>query len=123
MNDSFLSIILLVILGLVITASLLYFAAGLILAFTLFTIKLPKFIMIIMFIFFPPTLIVFLTGLFIIDNRFGDKLVSSDTNKTSRKNSTQRKISSNKKGEWNTLLTERDKEEEKRRRQSLGYDQ
>ena len=61
-NEAILTILGLVI-GLMLIGWLLYLGAALVLAFTNFVMQLPMIISIIMFILFPPTIIVFLVGL------------------------------------------------------------
>lgn len=65
---------LLVIVGIVVAIA--YLAAGMTLAFTAFVMSLPLIISIVMFIVFPPTLIVFLVGYAMIQFGVADKIDS-----------------------------------------------
>ncbi len=58
-----------------IVAAVAYFAAGMTLAFTAFVMNLPIVISIVMFIVFPPTLIVFLVGYAMIELGIADRLL------------------------------------------------
>ena len=63
MGDDAILIIIVLVIALMLIGWLLYLAAGLVLLFTAFVMQLPIILSIIMFILFPPTLIVFLVGL------------------------------------------------------------
>ena len=69
---------LLVIVGIVIAIA--YLAAGMTLAFTAFVMNLPLIISIVMFIVFPPTLIVFLVGYAMIQFGVADKVLKDKAN-------------------------------------------
>ena len=103
MSDDTLIIIVVIVIALAIIVWLLYLAAGLVLVFTAFVIELPLILSIIMFIIFPPTLIVFLVGLAFMYFGIADAMIGSDSG--------------------TPKLTERAKEREKKRRQALGYEE
>ncbi len=74
MSDEALTLIIVGVIALAIIGFLLYLAAGLILAFTAFVIKLPLILSILMFVLFPPSFIVFLIGLALIYFGFVERL-------------------------------------------------
>ncbi len=106
MSDTAVLIIVIAVIALAILAIvvwLLYLAAGLVLAFTAFVMELPIIVTILMFILFPPTLIVFLVGLAFIWFGVADALASSDSEQSN--------------------VSQREGEAERARRRALGYDE
>lgn len=79
MNGTAILIIFGVVIALGIVVWLLYLAAGLVLMFTAFVMQLPIIVAILMFILFPPTLIVFLTGLAFIQFGVAEASALSDS--------------------------------------------
>ena len=109
MSETAIAIIALVIFAVLIIGWLLYLAAGLVLVFTAFVMKLPTILAIIMFILCPPTLIVFLVGLAFIHFGIADRLAGSNSDQST--------------GVETTKLSKRDMEKERERRRALGYDE
>ena len=107
MSDDTLVIIAIVLGALAIIVFVLYLAAGLVLMFTAFVYQLPLIISIIMFIVFPPTLIVYLVGLAFLFFGLGDKLLDGESGEST--------ISG---GSYEPKISER----ERARRRALGYD-
>ena len=79
MSEEAIIIIILAIIAIFIIGWLLYLAAGLVLVFTAFVMELPIILAIIMFILFPPTLIVFLVGLAFIHFGVADAMARSNS--------------------------------------------
>lgn len=79
MSDTAILIIFAGVIALGIVVWLLYLAAGLVLLFTTFVMQLPIIVAILMFILFPPTLIIFLTGLAFIQFGVAEAAVPSDS--------------------------------------------
>lgn len=96
-------IIIAVVVALMIVGWLLYLAAGLVLLFTAFVMELPTILAIVMFIIFPPTLIVFLVGLAFVHFGIADAMARADSAAPKR--------------------TDGDAGKEGARRRALGYDE
>ena len=102
-NELVWGIVIVVAISLVVVVYLFYLARALVLVFTAFVIELPLIISIVMFIVFPPTLIAFLVGLALIHFGVADHVAEQDS-------------------EEPMLISKREMEKERKRRQALGYD-
>lgn len=80
MSDDAIIIFIVLIAALAVIGWLCYLGAGLVLAFTAFVMELPTILSIIMFIIFPPTLMVFLVGLAFIHFGIANAITKSDSN-------------------------------------------
>ncbi len=76
-------VIALIAVGVVVWLAVL--ASALTIAFTGFVMRLPIFISLIMFVLFPPTLIVFLSGYAMIEFGFADKMLGDNQSKLKEK--------------------------------------
>ena len=103
MSDTAVLIIVIAVIALAIVVWLLYLAAALVLVFAAFVMELPIIVTILMFILFPPTLIVFLVGLAFIRFGVADALAPSDSEQSN--------------------VSQREGEAERARRRALGYDE
>lgn len=79
MSDDAVIIIVVIAIALIVLVWLSYLAAGIVLAFTAFVMDLPLIVTVLMFILFPPTLIVFLVGLAFIYFGIIDRLAGSNS--------------------------------------------
>lgn len=103
-NELVWGIVIVVAISLVVIVYIFYLARALVLVFTAFVIELPLIISIVMFIVFPPTLIAFLVGLAFIRFGVADHVAEQDSE------------------EEPMLISKREMEKERKRRQALGYD-
>lgn len=103
MSNEIVGIIVIVLIVLGIVVWLLYLASALVLVFTGFVLELPLIVSIIMFVVFPPTLIVFLVGLAFIHFGIAEAFAGSEVDAPK--------------------LSSRAAERERKRRQALGYDE
>jgi len=109
MDEDTVIIIVVVAIALIVLVWLLYFAAGLVLVFTVFVMELPIVLTILMFIIFPPTLFVFLVGLAFIRFGIADALAASTSDRSTDTDTPK--------------LNKRDIEKERKKRKALGYDE
>ena len=97
-------VIIAVIIALGIVAWLLRLCIGLVLVFTAFVNELPFFLVILMFILFPPTLIVYLAGYAYIKFGIAESYYTESDPEGLK-------------------ITQKDRDAEKERRRALGYDE
>lgn len=109
MSNEVVAIIVIALIVLAIVVWLLYLASALILGFTVFVLELPLIVSIIMFIVFPPTLIVFLVGLAFIRFGIADAFAGSSVDEPKLVDGPKR--------------SDRAAERERKRRQALGYEE
>lgn len=104
MSDDAVVVFILIAIALMVLALLLYLAAGLVIVFAAFVMELPLIIAVLMFVLFPPTLVVFLVGLAFIRFGVADRLAESKSDEVVK-------------------LSKRDMGKERERRKALGYDE
>ncbi len=129
MSDTAVIIIIIVVavIVLAIVVWLLYLAAGLVLLFTAFVMELSPIVAILMFILFPPTLIVYLAGLAFIQFGVADALARSDSEQSAHapapSDSEQSADALARLDSEQSNVSQREGEAERARRRALGYDE
>jgi len=74
-GDTVFIVIVVAVVAVIVIGWLLYLAAGLIMLFTAFVAELPVIISILLFVLFPPTLVVFLVGLAMLKLGLAERFV------------------------------------------------